>query len=436
MKRIYIVTGQAGTGKTTWLMQKAIELAPSHIIEEHHTLLAITRMHGARRRIQMKLCESCSDIQSTTSTIDAFALSILNRWRSSLGYSSPIQSVREDANFRESLFGTEASFNRVLEKATLLLQSPTIRNIISESYPLILIDEFQDCHGQLLEFVKILSECSLLIVAADAFQLLDSSVSGCPSLIWLEKEGNQDLTVHTKLTICHRTSQKIVLEAARCLRENKQSNMQTIPVICCPTHGPAAFKILYALIFNHSQWNGSTALICPSHDPFIEKVLFSLDSQIKKRALNPITWFRESSSENEQQQIYTSLGISTNNGSPNENWIAPTTEVSSLDQHVIERVHKYAKLKGIQSIPHKLVARHVDTVVHRKRAYCTHSPKRVITTVHGAKNREFDNVIVLWTYKLPPDKEQQRRLLYNAVTRSRNNCMLLVIGDVNRAKGL
>jgi superfamily I DNA/RNA helicase len=72
--------------------------------------------------------------------------------------------------------------------------------------------------------------------------------------------------------------------------------------------------------------------------------------------------------------------------------------------------------------------------LHEKRAYRIHTPARIVTTVHGAKNREFDNVFILWTYKLPPDPEQQRRLLYNAITRSKEKCVVLVLGDTKRAK--
>lgn len=53
--------------------------------------------------------------------------------------------------------------------------------------------------------------------------------------------------------------------------------------------------------------------------------------------------------------------------------------------------------------------------------------------MHGAKNREFDNVFVLWGYKLPPNRVQQRKLLYNAITRAVKNCVVLVLGDVKRA---
>ena len=53
-------------------------------------------------------------------------------------------------------------------------------------------------------------------------------------------------------------------------------------------------------------------------------------------------------------------------------------------------------------------------------------------TIHQAKNREFDNVFVVWPYTVPADSEYKRRLLYNAITRSRANCMVLVRGNLKR----
>ncbi|MGY0790249.1 ATP-binding domain-containing protein [Azospirillum argentinense] len=49
-------------------------------------------------------------------------------------------------------------------------------------------------------------------------------------------------------------------------------------------------------------------------------------------------------------------------------------------------------------------------------------------TVHGAKNREFDGVIVLWPYAVVGSAEQKRRLLYNAVTRAKRWCLVLAQG--------
>jgi superfamily I DNA/RNA helicase len=236
MGQITLVTGQAGTGKTTWLIEKVRERAPLLLSSEHQRVLAITRMHGARRRVQDKLNESCKGILCSVATVDGFALSILNRWRTALGWSKPIRSVNGESDFMETVFGLDADFKRVLLGATRLLQARLVKRILSEAYPLIAIDEFQDCHGPLLEFVKSLSSCSSMLLAADDFQLLDASTPGCPAVEWvqcLRENGSADIT---ELTECHRTNVTSILEAARCLRDNIKSSTPTIPVICCPRH--------------------------------------------------------------------------------------------------------------------------------------------------------------------------------------------------------
>lgn len=53
---------------------------------------------------------------------------------------------------------------------------------------------------------------------------------------------------------------------------------------------------------------------------------------------------------------------------------------------------------------------------------------RVATTIHGAKNREFDYVAVLWPYEVSGDNEYQRRLLYNGITRAKRDAIVLVQG--------
>lgn len=47
-------------------------------------------------------------------------------------------------------------------------------------------------------------------------------------------------------------------------------------------------------------------------------------------------------------------------------------------------------------------------------------------SVHGAKNREFEHVVVLWPLAVAGDDEHKRRLLYNAITRAKSDCLVLV----------
>jgi hypothetical protein len=50
-------------------------------------------------------------------------------------------------------------------------------------------------------------------------------------------------------------------------------------------------------------------------------------------------------------------------------------------------------------------------------------------TVQQAKNREFDGVVVLWPFQTGGDAEHKRRLLYNAVTRARRWCAVILEGE-------
>jgi superfamily I DNA/RNA helicase len=52
-------------------------------------------------------------------------------------------------------------------------------------------------------------------------------------------------------------------------------------------------------------------------------------------------------------------------------------------------------------------------------------------TAHGAKNREFDFVVVLWAASITGSDDQKRRLLYNAITRAKSRCLILVQAKSN-----
>jgi superfamily I DNA/RNA helicase len=47
-------------------------------------------------------------------------------------------------------------------------------------------------------------------------------------------------------------------------------------------------------------------------------------------------------------------------------------------------------------------------------------------SIHQAKNREFDRVVVLWPYEVSGSDERKRRLAYNAITRARHEAHVIV----------
>ena len=65
-------------------------------------------------------------------------------------------------------------------------------------------------------------------------------------------------------------------------------------------------------------------------------------------------------------------------------------------------------------------------VTIRRQRYGSDNHDFVAMTVQQAKNREFEGVFVLWPYQIGGDAEHKRRLLYNAVTRARRWCTVVV----------
>ncbi|WP_241479102.1 ATP-binding domain-containing protein [Leisingera sp. ANG-M1] len=57
------------------------------------------------------------------------------------------------------------------------------------------------------------------------------------------------------------------------------------------------------------------------------------------------------------------------------------------------------------------------------------SAKIKAMSIHAAKNREFDRVIVLWPQSATGSDEHKRRLLYNAMTRAKSHCTVIVLGQ-------
>jgi len=158
MVNVIVYTGQAGTGKTYSLIAYLVEAIPKREWLNFETILALTFMHGSRKRLESKLKFIGIDfkIKTACSTIDSFAVSIVNRFRSYLEIGKLIKVNTENIVI-ENRYELQLPLNIIQEYAVKLLQYDSVRNFVSNSYPYIIIDEFQDCTGYLLEIVKQLS---------------------------------------------------------------------------------------------------------------------------------------------------------------------------------------------------------------------------------------------------------------------------------------
>ena len=96
-------------------------------------------------------------------------------------------------------------------------------------------------------------------------------------------------------------------------------------------------------------------------------------------------------------------------------------------REVIDWVRRQRFVHGREVVGAEEVRAEIQQVVRRRRAFGTHGQRRrVALTVHQAKNREFECVVVLWPLQVRADIEQQRRLLYNAITRAKLHAVVIV----------
>lgn len=101
----------------------------------------------------------------------------------------------------------------------------------------------------------------------------------------------------------------------------------------------------------------------------------------------------------------------------------PPLWIPRVHASVSASVHKLGKenwtAAEFQTLLERTAANH--------RAYSGDRPRGVpLLSIHAAKNRQFDHVIILWPHGVPGSDEFKARLLYNAITRARRSCKVFV----------
>lgn len=426
--------GGAGTGKTTRLVSDVAEAQKSHAT---HPVLGLTFMHGARRRLAARLAESCgaADLGVTCETIDSFCLFLVRRFRGLLGMGTevvyPLGPDSESAPAGKTL-AMYLTFGEIRARAAAVIRSTCVAEWLTNSFACVVVDEFQDCNESLLEVVQALADCLPTYLAADEFQLLDSD-SPCVAVDWLRDTGRV-----VELRRVHRTDNAHLLGAASALR-GATGHATGLGVIGCDGGGLAAWEVAKRI-----AWYGwgpsrdvSVALICPTgtdKSPFFSGVLQSLQRKLgKKKRIGPFPFAPETDQAANSSRLAAVASALAEMPDP-----VPVGMVRDLVRHE-PRLERFADLcllhGGVDVCQYELLEaarRAASTAMHLG----WHGERgRVATTIHGAKNREFDYVAVLWPYQVMGNEEYQRRLLYNAITRARNDAIVLVQGGDKAVAG-
>lgn len=408
--KLFAVEGAAGCGKTVRLteaLEGALADAP---LREGQRVLAMTFMHGARWRLHDKLT-IVPGVQGRLQcvTVDSFAQRLVRRWRT-LATALDVPTLARD------------EYDEQCTAAGLLLEQPDVATWVAASFPIVLVDEAQDLKPQRLRMISALVGSTRLIIAADDFQCLDPSLRPSPCVTWLRQA-----CTPVMLTQVRRTSVRGLLTAATTIRSGgRPVDGQGFKILAAKGSSLAAVYLTNAIAWRNG---GAVAVLTPAlSGGFAQRVVQMVGEKklgSQKNGPYMIKW--ERSEEDEANVLL--AGFRLSDGASLTETLAALRQLRApgIVHDTVSWARRQAHAAGVTQFEHAEVAEAVRRYVALRRHHGSdRRPTFVAMTVQQAKNREFEGVVVLWPYQIAGDAEHKRRLLYNAITRARRWCNVIV----------
>lgn len=418
MAVIRFFEGPAGTGKTTRLMAALEDWVKEHGLGEGQKVLALTFMHGSRKRLDERL-RSLPSLSGRyeASTFDSLAWRITQRWKS-LGRA--LQLPCGDEGYDQTCFAAAA-----------LLQHPEVREWLSTRFPLVLVDEAQDCRAGRLGMLQQMASSIDVLAAADAYQDLFSDGEN-EAVAWLSSFG----CTYTLETV-QRTKLPGLLEAAMRLRAGQGVSHITKSGFRA-SHAPSA-RYAASVVATNLAWNtGQTAILTPARESsFVRDIMEIITGQPIApkpigRPVGPWSVQWEKGTEEIRKEMARLLRLDEKDWLTLDDLVCEHLTVSGVSE-LRSWMVKQKRLHARTRFHREEISDRIGRIAQTMRAYTKRAESRVIAlTIQQAKNREFPYVIVLWPYQVGGAEEHQRRLLYNAITRAKQKALVLIQGKEER----
>lgn len=410
---MFAVEGTAGSGKTVCLMETLGATLATVPLREGQRVLALTFMHGARRRLHEKL-RGIDGLRGRVEcvTVDSFAQRLLRRWRGlTKALGMPVLLPEQ--------------YDAQCDGAGALLERHDVRKWVAASFPVVLVDEAQDLKPERLRIVRSLAESTALLVAADEFQCLDSHLRPNPFVAWVH-----DACVPVLLTKIHRTDVPALLAAAVSVRSGSApQSAKGFQILAAKGVPMAAAYLANAIAWGRS---GNVAIITPSlSGSFARDVVARVTHQAcGKRGNGPYSIRWDRSEDDEVGALLQNFQLGDAATLAETIAALSTLKASGAVRETISWVRLQARAGGAKCFARAqisaVVARHVAM---RRQRFGIDNVNFAAMTVQQAKNREFQGVVVLWPFKVGGDAEHRRRLLYNGITRARSWCTVILQGE-------
>lgn len=390
-------------------MHSLTEYLAARPLKPGQKILALTFMHGSRRRLDERL-EKLQAVKGRTdcSTIDSFAWRLVRRWvclAAELGFS-----------------GLEPDhFDQVCDAAGSLLTLKEVCIWVEMTFPILLVDEAQDMTPNRLRIVEGLASRMEVFVAADEFQCLNEELRPNPTCLWIEQ-----VCSVIELTQPQRTNNAELLGAAAAIRRGLPPESGKAFKVTLTPNPPLAGTWLNGNL----HWYGGgkrVAVITPTLGAFAQRTLSWAAENRTKNGFGPYSILWEESDEKAVARFLSKIALQDDNDIPT----LITLLMAAGDPRATRDLSDWM---DTQRRTQAKIAFSRDEITHaieqgfaqRRRSRKGDAGGWRGMTVHGAKNREFDNVILLWPAAIGGSDDQKRRLLYNAVTRAKERCLVLV----------
>lgn len=398
--------GPAGTGKTHELINAVAAHLAATPLQPHQRVLLLTFMHGSRRRLEQRLRSvPALHAKAACITIDSFANVVLQRWRS---LAAAVGAVGGD-------------FDQTCNACGQLLERPEVASWVAQSFPVVVVDEAQELKIERLRILKALVGHVALFVAADEFQCLDDTIDTQPFMDWF-RTGRI-----TALNVVHRTNRPGLLDAGVALRALQTPQAGVGLAISYEFRNVMPFKIAAAL----HRARGSGALIyAPSARSWAEELVGRLPLGMRSGQFNipPLRLFAEQRPQDEIARVCEALGqqqqISLEEAIASFGEMAdPPTWLPLVRSALMKEFRCCGKSDWQRADLISVIER--KAAQHRAYGYGRRDGIPVMS-IHQAKNREFENVVLLWPPGVRGDDRQKARLLYNGITRAQRKCYVFV----------
>lgn len=408
---LVLFSGAAGTGKTTCLFREMRSRVERGLPGPDSRILALTRMHGSRRRLLRMASDSRLRVPIDCMTVDALARRVVTRFRA-VANASMQCGVPEARDFAATC-----------DLAAQLLDLSLVSEWIARTYPLVLIDEMQDSRGSQLRVLASLSRDCECLAAADPFQDLSGS-GNCESLEWARGKG--EVMVLTK---CHRTNAPGLLSVARAIRDGGSAQSGAgFKMFAVRNHNVCASFMAR----NLTWYPNDVAVITPTGSRasrFIRRSFTRLsEGPFNKdgRSYGPFspTWEQPLAAAVAEMEEALDLERLAECGEMLE--IRRVADDAGLPE-LATWMDRRRRLTGVGVATRSELSEQVERLVARRRSLGSAWVRGArAMTVAQAKNREFKNVVVLWPVEVAGGEEAIRRRLYNAITRAKERVILLL----------